>query len=92
MRVFVAHESAFEVVVFSFEGGVFFYELLDCLAVLAGVGCGAGHCVVSFCWGLFVEDYDVDALSDVFFGASYFGAVANRCDFAFKEALYVVDC
>jgi hypothetical protein len=41
---------------------------------------------------LFFEDYDVDALSDVFFWASYFGAVAYWGDFAFEEAGYAANC
>ena len=40
---------------------------------------------------LFFEYYDVDVSSEVFFWAAYFGAVAYGCDFAFKEACYVVD-
>ena len=48
--------------------------------------------VVSFDVMLFVEDYDVDASSDVFFGASYFGAVSYWCDFAFEEACDAVNC
>jgi len=41
---------------------------------------------------VFWEDYDVGFVSDVFFGAAYFGAVAYGCDFGFEESGYVVDC
>ena len=42
VRVFVQHEFAFEAVVFFFDADVFFCELFDFLAVLAGLeGYGA---------------------------------------------------
>lgn len=49
-------------------------------------------CLSAFAGVLFLEYYDVDFVSDVFFWAAYFGAVAYGCDFAFEEAGYVVDC
>jgi len=86
MRVFVTHEAAFVAVVFFSEAEVFFLELLDSLA---GLGRLAAHRCSSAAL-LFVEDYDVDFASDVFFGAADFGAVAYGCDFAFEEACYAV--
>jgi len=66
--------------------------LLDFLAGLAVWVCRASHLVANFAWALFFKDYDVDALSDVFFWASYFGAVAYWRDFAFEEAGYAANC
>ena len=63
-----------------------FWQVWQC------VGLSRKSLVVHFAWKLFFEDYDVDALSDVFFWASYFGAVAYRGDFAFEEAGYAANC
>jgi hypothetical protein len=67
--------------------------VLDFLAGLAVSVChAADHLVVSFAAMLFFEYYDANASSDVFFWASYFGAVSYWCDFAFKEACYAAYC
>ena len=42
MWVFVAHDDAFELVVFSFEFGVFFCEFYEFLALLAGLAGSRG--------------------------------------------------
>ena len=39
---------------------------------------------------LFLADYEVDSFSNVFFGAVYFGAVAEGGDSFFYESQYLV--